>query len=201
MNILSFVDLHGSLTILSRLERKAAVADIIVCAGDSTNFENNMDHVFYRMARLGKPVLVIPGNHESDEQVKSLCQKHNDLIYLENRSMSFGEYLFIGCAGNGFANIDHHFERDTRKFGSLVIEKRKKGEIRYILITHAAPYNTRLDKIYGGHNGNRTVRKFIEKTKPDLAICGHFHENAGKEDRIGKTVVVNPGPEGKLIDC
>ncbi|MBS3097214.1 hypothetical protein J4209_00295 [Candidatus Woesearchaeota archaeon] len=44
------------------------------------------------------------------------------------------------------------------------------------------------------------IKTFILKVKPDLAISGHLHENAGKEDKIGKTKIVNPGPFGKIIN-
>src|SRR3989338_4277221 len=30
-------------------------------------------------------------------------------------------------------------------------------------------------------------------------ISDHLHENAGKEDKIGKTKVINPGPFGKIL--
>ena len=70
---------------------------------------------------------------------------------------------------------------------------------KVILVTHAPPYQTRLDKIGDSFVGNRSIRNFIESNNPMLAISGHFHENSGKDDRIGKTVVINPGPFGKLI--
>ena len=43
------------------------------------------------------------------------------------------------------------------------------------------------------------IRKFIEQFKPEVAICGHIHENSGKIDYIGKTKVINPGYKGKII--
>jgi Icc-related predicted phosphoesterase len=30
-------------------------------------------------------------------------------------------------------------------------------------------------------------------------VAGHLHENEGKEDHIGQTRVVNPGPFGKVM--
>ena len=50
------------------------------------------------------------------------------------------------------------------------------------------------------HCGNKDIRKFIDKIKPDLVISGHLHENAGKEDKIGKSRILNPGPTGMLIN-
>jgi Icc-related predicted phosphoesterase len=55
-----------------------------------------------------------------------------------------------------------------------------------------------IDNIGGEHAGNKTVRKVIERIKPILAISGHLHECAGI-DKIGKTVVINPGHNGRVI--
>ena len=40
--------------------------------------------------------------------------------------------------------------------------------------------------------GSTAVREFIEEVQPDVCVCGHIHESRGV-DRIGRTVVVNPG--------
>ena len=41
--------------------------------------------------------------------------------------------------------------------------------------------------------GSTAVREFIEENQPDICLCGHIHE-ARAMDRIGRTLVVNPGP-------
>jgi Icc-related predicted phosphoesterase len=38
------------------------------------------------------------------------------------------------------------------------------------------------------------VRKVIEKYQPIIGLHGHIHESGGM-DKIGKTIVVNPGSE------
>lgn len=44
------------------------------------------------------------------------------------------------------------------------------------------------------HVGSKSVRKFMEKYQPMLGLHGHIHESYAS-DRIGKTLVVNPGSE------
>ena len=43
---------------------------------------------------------------------------------------------------------------------------------------------------------------FIERARPALCLTGHIHESAGT-DRIGDTVIVNPGPfrHGRYAMC
>ena len=36
------------------------------------------------------------------------------------------------------------------------------------------------------------IRRIIDRYQPFIAIGGHIHENPGK-DKLGKTIVVNPG--------
>jgi Icc-related predicted phosphoesterase len=201
MKILCFVDLHEHLGALSDIERKSKNADVVVCAGDLSTFERNLDYALHRLGKLKIPVLLIAGNHESDSLVRTLCKQYKNMVYLERRHHLIGSTLFVGCQGNGFARDDPAFASATLGFPKKIKECRIKfgEEFRCVLVTHAAPYNTKLDKIYGGHHGNRTIRKFIEQTKPDLVVCGHFHETAGKEDRIGKSLVINPGPRGKIV--
>ena len=44
------------------------------------------------------------------------------------------------------------------------------------------------------HVGSKSVRKFIEKYQPLIGLHGHIHESFAS-DKIGNTVVVNPGSE------
>jgi Icc-related predicted phosphoesterase len=44
------------------------------------------------------------------------------------------------------------------------------------------------------HVGSTAIRKLIEKYQPLLGMHGHIHESYA-EDKIGSTVVLNPGSE------
>jgi Icc-related predicted phosphoesterase len=70
-----------------------------------------------------------------------------------------------------------------------------------IFLTHNAPYGTKMSKIRaksapkeirGKHMGSYLERKMINRFKPDIVICGHMHENFGKQ-KLGKTLVINSG--------
>lgn len=85
------------------------------------------------------------------------------------------------------------FDKLVRAFNK--IEKR----FPLIFITHDIPYNTKLDvgkdkksHVYGKHLGSTIARKFCEKYQPLICVGGHIHEGKGK-DKIGKTIVLNPG--------
>tara|TARA_Y100000310_G_scaffold338650_1_gene428921 strand:+ start:9354 stop:10250 length:897 start_codon:yes stop_codon:yes gene_type:complete len=77
----------------------------------------------------------------------------------------------------------------------------RKTKKPIIFLTHNAPYGTRLGKIRaksapkevrGKDMGSYLERKTINRFKPDIVLCGHMHENFGKQ-KLGKTLVMNSG--------
>lgn len=201
MKLLCFVDLHGSMPVLDLLKEKAKHVDAVIAAGDLTTFERNIEHVFHKLSQFKKPVFVIPGNHESTEIVQYLSKHSPNIIFLEQRWHELNRVLFVGSSGNAFAKDDPEFESSSRQFVKIISAKRKlrKEAFRYVFVCHAPPHGTKLDLLYGEHHGNRSIRKFILGTKPELAVCGHFHENQGKKDKLDKTIIINPGPHGRIL--
>ncbi|MDT7902299.1 MAG: hypothetical protein RRE78_10520, partial [Acidianus sp.] len=81
---------------------------------------------------------------------------------------------------------------------------------RAIFNFHAPPYGTNLDNapildktlkpvVKGGeivftHVGSTSIRKLMEEFNPLLGPHGHIHESRAF-DKIGKTIVLNPGSE------
>lgn len=190
MKILAFVDIHGSIRAVEAIKKRAGEADVVICAGDISIFEQNLNSLVSMLNGFGKPVLMIPGNHETEEEMKRVCSKFKNTIYIHKKGFVLMGYLFIGYGGGGFSQEDPDFENWSKKFLN------KKN---LILATHAPPYKTKLDMIKGKHYGNNSIRNFIIASGPLLAVCGHLHENSGKSDRIGKTKVINPGPQGMVI--
>lgn len=196
MKILAFVDTHGSTDALKKITQKAKQdVDILICAGDVSIFEQDLEKIIKKLDKIGKPVLIIPGNHESEKSLKKACQKTNNLVYMHKGMLRLKEYVFIGFAGDGFSLKDPEFER----WGKNIQNQLKKKD-KVVLITHAPPHKTKLDRIMDSYTGSKSIRKFIEKVDIILAIAGHIHENAGAEDIIKGTKVVNPGPYGKVFE-
>lgn len=196
MKILCFTDTHGSSEAFNVLKAKSRTADLLLCCGDFTVFERNMKNILNKFSSLGKPILLIPGNHEISSNVRDACDKFKNITYINNSYYADDNMLILGLEGNGFSLRDRQFEKDSKKF--LRIIKQHKGK-KIILMTHAPPYGTAHDEIYDEHCGNESIRKFIEKVQPDYALCGHIHENNYSKDKIGKTDTLNPGPKGRFI--
>ncbi|MBI2102033.1 metallophosphoesterase [Candidatus Woesearchaeota archaeon] len=199
MKILAFTDIHGSLTALKRIEHKtkAQNPDLLVCAGDISIFEHGIVGLLRRLNRLNKKIIIIHGNHEDDSTFIKLSKSFKNIIFIHRSHYIESNALFLGYGGGGFALVDKKFEKIVAKKFEKIIKNNPDKNI--ILVTHAPPYKTRLDKLVQGHCGNKSIRDFVKNNKIDLLICGHLHENFRKEDKIKRTKIINPGPFGRII--
>ena len=64
MKILIFTDTHGSESAYKELKKKAKDVDFIICCGDVTIFENDIEKIMKKLSQLGKDVFIIHGNHK-----------------------------------------------------------------------------------------------------------------------------------------
>ncbi len=199
MKLLAFADAHGSLSALKKIGNLARIKnpDLLVCAGDATIFERSMVGILRRLDKLGKKIIMVHGNHESKANMLKCSGLFENILFMHKKHFTEGNALFLGYGGGGFSAVDRGFERIAPKFAEII--KENKGK-KIILVTHAPPYKTKLDRIGKDHCGNKSIRNFIEKNKIDFLICGHLHENFGREDKIGKTRIINPGPFGKIVE-
>jgi Icc-related predicted phosphoesterase len=201
MRILFFVDTHGSMGSMRRLKEKTKDAEMLVCAGDFTIFENDMTIILRELNDIGKPVLLIHGNHETSSSVMMECEQFKNLHFIHRNYYIAGDLIFYGFGGGGFSVHDESFAREAELFMAEFnrISASNGRKYRLVLITHAPPYGTRLDDL-GEHVGNKNIASFISRHHPILAVSGHLHENAGMDDRTSDTHMINPGPEGVILD-
>lgn len=194
MKLLLFTDVHSNKKHLESVKKKSLHADVLLCLGDLTMFQAYMKSFLRELNSTGKPVLMLPGNHESEEGLKNACKDLKNLIYIHKGYYEKDGILFLGYGSGGFSQRDLGFEETSRQWKKLI-----KEDSKIVLLTHGPPYNTPIDIVGKFHVGNKSYREFIEKTKPVLAASGHLHENFYKIGKIGKTTILNPGPEGRLF--
>lgn len=193
MKILVFGDLHGSLSALKKIEGKSKHADLLLCHGDLTIFEQNLEYIMKRLGKIKKNIFLTHGNHESENVLRKVSSFHKNIIFLHKKKKKIEEVLFLGYGGGGFSVRDKEFEKFIKK------NKQEIKKHKTILLIHAPPYGTKIDMINKEHVGNKSIRDFIHVYKPILVVCGHIHEGFG-EDKIKKTLILNPGPKGKIIE-
>ncbi len=196
MKILAFTDLHGRANLLDRLKKKAEQCDIVICAGDLTNFEEGMRGLLTAVAGFSKKLLAIHGNHEDEVSMERECKRLANAIFLHKAAYRHGNYIFLGYGGGGFSMKEPEFEKISREFKKEITRGKK-----VILITHGPPFGTLLDVIGDDHVGCTSYAHFIDKNTVHLAICGHLHENQKiTQNYKKKTIIINPGPDGEIIE-
>ena len=190
-------DFHGDVKTASDLADKAKEngADLIILNGDLTE-ELEVMPVVGPFHKLGKKLLLIPGNH--DYLVTEFLTK---LYKADNLHKNAVMYRNIGIVGCSSLNIGLHQMNDEEVY-SIIVEnfKKIKDAKKKILVTHVHPAETKMERFSDFVPGSKGLRKAIEKCQPDIVICGHVHEAEGLEEQIGKTKVINVGKQGKIID-
>jgi len=197
MKLLCFVDLHGDVNYLKKLVKRASAddVDLVICAGDLTNFEDKIRYLLRALNSIGKKVLLIQGNHESEESLKEAAGDYSNVVFFNRRAVKKGGYVFLGYGEGGFALEEpQSFRKLARKWYG---EYQKEN---VVLVSHGPPFGTKIDRLGNRYTGSKDVRAFIERIKPKLVICGHLHETAGLKDKIGETLVINPGWEGMTVE-
>jgi len=196
MKVLAVVDTHGSRKAMKEIKRKAKEADIIVCCGDITVFGIEQQRIINELDELGKDVLMLHGNHELESELRRQCRNSKNIKFMHRALLKKKGVVFLGYGGGGFALKDLRFE----KWAKTAEKKIKKGE-KIVLLLHGPPYGTKVDELTKGtYCGNKSYTEWIKKKQPKLVVCGHIHENFGRKDKIGKSLIVNPGPFGVIVD-
>ncbi len=197
MRILATTDFHGNIEAIRKAAQKARLlkADLIVSCGDITHFGTfqTAKQLLTLLAEAQTPILFVPGNCDPP----TLADEKTDAVEsIHGKCRQVGNINFLGVGGSSPSPFDTPFELQETQI-AIILERAHqecpaKGST--VLVSHSPPRGTKVDVAFtGDHVGSYSVREFIEKTRPDLCICGHIHEARGV-DKVNSTLTVNPGP-------
>jgi uncharacterized protein len=168
--------------------------DLAVCTGDFTIFGRSTKKMLTEMNNLGVPLVLIPGNHEDEEEVRTLLKQFKNIHNVDHTLLDIAGVRFIGFGSHGFQRIEPELEL-------LEENMAKQFNDRTIFLCHAPPYGTAVDELEPGwHAGNESLTKLIKRRKPMLVLCGHLHECFHIHDMVAGTPIINPGPDGEIIE-
>jgi Icc-related predicted phosphoesterase len=208
MKIFVFSDLHGSSSILERLVAKAADADLLLMAGDLTDFggESEARALLELMGSLTKKLAIVGGN----------CDKRGarDLLNDQGLSVDGLARIVVGALVLGAGGGTRHtgitpYERREEELAEALDKgmnaaKPELGSGKpLIVVTHAPPRGSGADLRKSIHVGSTAFAEALERLRPALWVCGHIHESPCAS-YSGETLVLNPGParEGRYaIAC
>jgi len=197
MKIFAFTDIHADINAIKHIEEvvKKEQPDIVICTGDLSIFEDFIEEVMDRLAKLPKHLYVIHGNHEGEDVLKKICSFHENVTFCHKKVIQVKDFVIVSYGGGGFSKVDKGFEDFVKSS-----ENQWKGK-KVILLTHAPPFNTALDNLHGEHYGCKSYTEFVKKNNEVvLHLSGHFHETFNKQDKTNKALLVNSGARGTLIE-
>ncbi|WP_297463246.1 metallophosphoesterase [Thermococcus sp.] len=192
MEVVAITDVHGRVEKVRKLTGILAGRrpDLILIAGDITHFSGweVARKVLEPVLSLGVPVLAVHGNCDGRDVPKLLEELG---IGLHDKRVEINGVGFIGLGGSNITPFNTIWELTEDEIMKILERNYRPGDV---ILSHVPPRDTKADRIHSGlHVGSKALREFIERNQPPLVVTGHIHE-ARSVDRVGKTVIVNPGP-------
>jgi Icc-related predicted phosphoesterase len=196
VKLLVFSDIHSDARALERL--MAIEADYYFCAGDLVNFSRGLDVMGEILGKRGKKVYVIPGNHESAQQVTDLCGRFG-LHDFHGGRLEIDGFHVVGLGYSNPTPFDTPGEYSEEELAERLHVF--DGLKPMVAICHVPPSGTMLDRITNlRHAGSTSMREFLQRERPRYFFCGHIHEAAGMQEKLGETSAMNVGKKGYLLD-
>jgi len=197
LKILATADFHGASGAEKHLSRFLERGyDCLVLIGDLTQF--GPLEVAESLLELTKSANVktfaVPGNCDP-KQMLHVLDKYG--VNLHGKCTKHDDVTFCGLGGSNLTPFNTPFELTEVEIQEELARLPCGDSEKFVLVTHAPPFGTKLDQIKAGtHVGSKSIRQFIEQKQPLVSLCGHVHEARGT-DKLGRTLVVNPGPVSK----
>jgi Icc-related predicted phosphoesterase len=193
--LLIFSDLHNDAQALEKLMN--IDADYYFAAGDLVSWQKGLDEMGDIMKRRAGRVYVMPGNHETVQDIAEFCKRYGFASFHEAQ-IEVGGVHVAGLGYSGPTPFNTPGEYSEAELASRL--GKFAGLKPLVLICHAPPLNSSLDRVHEGlHAGSSAVREFIEKQQPRDFFCGHIHEAEGVVEHIGATRAMNVGKAGYLL--
>ena len=202
MRIIAFGDIHMAPANAGEIPA-IDTADLLIVTGDITNYGNRLEAetVLSSLADLNSSILAVAGNLDQPDVATYLEDRGQSL---HGRGLVFDDLGIMGLGGSNYTPFHTPYEFSEPRLASFLASGYAQIRVAadFILVSHAPPVDTETDRLTdGSHVGSSAVRTFLEERQPLLCITGHIHESRG-QDKIGRTIVLNPGmlKEGGYIE-
>lgn len=180
------------------------------------------EEILKQLNKLKVPVISISGNLDyskwkdgidyakskwdwpSQDFFSNIIKKYKHIKFFDYSFVRFKGLIFIGSSTSTFPGRiqSKNYKKNKARLDKLFKKFKKENKNKKVIfVSHNVPYKTKLSKInskdspnevQGVEKGSKLSRRIIEKYKPILNLCGHMHENQGR-DKIKETLIINNG--------
>ena len=194
MRLLCFSDVHRDQRQAQALADRAAEVDVVVAAGDFASMHLGLEKLIDMLVVIETPTVLVPGNNETDEALREASSSWAAAKVLHGEAATFDGVPFYGLGGGvPTTPWDWSFDLTEEEAEEKLAGCPEGG----VLVVHSPPKG-HVDGTR--HLGSEAILRTVEQKQPRLVVCGHIHESAGEESRIGDSRVVNAGPDGVVLD-
>ncbi len=157
MKVLLFSDIHGDVRALERLLRQSA--DVYIAAGDLSTFGRDLDNCAAALGPLGERLWLLPGNHETHDQTRALCERYGFIdFHRQIRALGGTHWAGLGYSNPTPFNTPGEYTEEEIAEALAAFE-----DLRPLnLVVHFPPHGTTLDQAgpfsRGEHAGSRVLR-------------------------------------------
>lgn len=198
--------------------------DLVLCAGDITNWGYRMERYFLDKAIKwlddlsgygGNPVLFVPGNHDigwnflnETKYAQNILDRtfsfYESITTMESKAFCLAKSLNISGASMSpcydMPNLATLWDNMTANTAVEQVYYESLAPCD-ILVSHCPPSgDVGFCTINQKDFGSTELRKWIEKNQPKLVVCGHIHDALHREEMIGATRVINTARLGRIIE-
>jgi len=194
MKILVLSDIHGAVEKIPIIVRSQQNIDLVLIVGDLTQSGgyNEARAVVAPFIDRGFSLFAVPGNMDREGVLDYLNERN---VSIHGSGRIFNGIGFFGVGGSNLTPFHTPFElNDAELTACLDAGFNTVADCTYtVLVSHAPPFDTKLDRTYHGvHCGSKVVKEYIKMKALTLCVCGHIHESY-HQDMIENTVCVNVG--------
>ena len=201
MKILVLRELHANNENVGKLEDQFAKADAVIFAGDFAECfkPETGKEALNTLCTRHDTIFAVLGNCDEPEFIEEL----EDRDICVEKTLVFHEGLAVAGSGGGtyFTGKTANEREEAEILSDFNIVKNSVEQTgdeslwkSLILISHNPPKDTKCDAVNAElHAGSQMFTDFIKENQPLAVVCGHIHEGKAV-DKIGDTVVINPGP-------
>jgi uncharacterized protein len=192
MRLLAFSDLHCDLGAAESLVERAREVDLVAGVGDFASMHEGLEETILALSAIEAPTVLVPGNNETADALRSAAAGWEAATVLHGESVEVDGVSFFGIgAGIPVTPWDWSFDL-TEVEAESMLKAMPEGAV---LLSHSPPKG-HVDKGLG----SESVLEAARSRGAPMVLCGHIHEQWGKESRIGDTPVLNLGPDGHLLE-